>query len=249
MNVPLRLEIDGRLATITLDDPERRNLLGTDMFDALEDALERTGDSRLIRIRAQGKAFCSGFDLAACVEDPGALGVFTSRLGEIVRRLRHARQVVVGEVQGAALAGGCALASACDIVLASTTASFGYPVHRIGVSPAVAMPALLATTTHGAARALALSGNTINAEEAHNCGLVHHVYAPDQLSEASDRLCAQLLTHPEGVLAETKRSFEELNDPTEDGLINEGISRTINTAESEEARRMLLAFWSGKASS
>ena len=244
-----RVHLDGPLATLVLDDPGRRNLLGTEMFDAIEHGLEEAASSAVIRIRAEGPSFCSGFDLRASAQDTDALVGFVARLGQITRKLRRSSAVVLAEIQGPALAGGCALVSACDIGIASTSATFGYPVHRIGVSPAVSMPTLLDSMDHGAARALALSGELIDADLAMKRGLVHAVYEPGRLQAEAEAMCDRLLSHPETILAATKRSFEVLDELADDVALQRGTAYTTETANSEESKRMLGKLWARKASS
>ena len=249
MSTPARLFTEERLATIVLDDAERRNVLSTSMFDALDSALEESASASVIRIRATGPAFCAGFDLRECAGNQEVLVEFVRRLGRIVQNLRRTPAVVVAEVQGPALAGGCALVSASDIALASQRATFGYPVHRIGISPAVSLPTLLDSAELGAARALALSGESIDAREAFDCGLIHALHEPTELTEGADALCAKLLTYPADILATTKKSFDELGDLADDDSLQRSLAATSATAFSEEAARMLAAFWAKKAPS
>ena len=247
MRAPAQLILKDRFATIVLDDPDRRNVLSYAMFDALDSALDGAAESTVVLIRASGPAFCAGFDLAACIEDSDQLGKLAQRLGALLQRLAHTSSIVVAEVQGPALAGGCALVSACDIVVASNAATFGYPVHRIGVSPAVSLPTLLESADPGAARALALSGEIWNAQRAYACGLVHAVYESALLSEETNKLITRLLTHPAEVLASTKTTFTQLGQSAEENTIQRATTATKSTAQTEEARTMLTSFWSRKA--
>ena len=196
------IRFDASIATIVLNDPDRRNAMSHGLFDDLEHCLaeaERATDSKschVLRIRGEGPAFCAGFDLDAMAD--GALPSFLERLGAICRRLRHLDAVVVAEVHGPALAGGCALVSACDIVHAGPDAAFGYPVHRLGISPAVSLATLVPGTSPGAARALTLSGEFLDADAAVEVGLAAAAH-PDRgaLEEAEVRnlaFSARLIT-------------------------------------------------------
>jgi len=217
---PVTLEIhDGSLdglATITLSDPDRRNTMGPPMFDGLEAAIlhleARTAASRfhpmheappresvrVIRVRALGPAFCAGFDLGLLADDPDPaqplLASFLKRLAGCMRRLRALPAVSVAEVQGPALAGGCGLVVACDIALGCPESRLGYPVHAIGLSPAVSGVMLDARVGSRVARRMFESGEILDGPRAHAGGLLHQI-APDiaSLAALTDEMVSSLL--------------------------------------------------------
>jgi methylglutaconyl-CoA hydratase len=280
---PARLEIgsDARAMTITLADAQRRNALGVAMFDALERAVEgamaraRGGESHVLLLRAEGSAFCSGFDLGACVNDAATLESFIHRLSGVIVALRAMPAVVVAQVQGAALAGGCAILTGCDIVCAAERATFGYPVHRIGISPAVSLPTLVPALGAGAARELALLGEPVSASRAHQLGLVHRLHADtDALASATDSLAAALAAKGPAALRETKRWLSRLDgtdvaardaegtacdaEGTADRTAQPAASRDLEVVRAaaaasaalcagEECRTMLAEFWSSRS--
>src|SRR5262245_17570685 len=113
----IHIKIDPPLATISLNDPAKRNALSLPLFDALESAVAsvaRDSAIHVVLLRGEGPVFCAGFDLAAAVSDPTLMPAFIHRLSALNRSLRRMPQVVVAAVQGAAVAGGCAILSACD---------------------------------------------------------------------------------------------------------------------------------------
>ncbi len=240
--------------TITLDDPARRNALSTALFEQLESAFAGAheaatcGSIVIVRLRATGPAFCSGFDLEECVRSEHTLGEFVRRLGALASAIRVLPAIVVAEVQGPALAGGCALVAACDIVCASTQATFGYPVHRIGVSPAVSLPMLLATIWCGRARTLALSGEIIDAARAKAIGLVAHL-APDHL--ALDALVSTLVqaacAKSPVALRATKLWLNELDGTLPTGQLGSradaATEATAALCELADSRQLLSDFW------
>ncbi len=246
--------------TITLDNPAMRNALGSAMLDALEAAMRlahssaERGESIVLVLRANGSAFCSGFDLGECVNDPVVLATFVRRLGALTAAIRAVRAVVIARVQGPALAGGCALVAASDIVLASEHATFGYPVHRIGVSPAVSLPTLMATIGFGAARALAISGDIVTARRACAIGLVHRVVADDTaLANSADELVASLLTKGPAALRATKAWMNEVDGTAPTGTLgrraHDAIEATAELCASSHSRALLAAFWSKRKDS
>lgn len=226
------------IAEVRLDDPKKRNALSVAMFDSLDAQLAKATDAAVIRLQATGTAFCAGFDLEACVSDPDLLPKLVERLGSVVARLRGHRAIVIAEVNGPAIAGGCALATAADFLLALPSATFGYPVHRIGLSPAVSLPTLLETMPAGAARALALSGEIIDAERALHLGLVHRI--DESLAAAGARLAERLAGFSRAELLAAKASFGAPSNGRE-------TAATISSAKSAESRSMLEAFWSERA--
>gem|GEM_PF-58409 len=249
----------GRLLTLTLNDPHRRNALGTALFDQLEAALDTvtprvTDDApSVIVLGAHGSAFCAGFDLEACVQDPDLLPIFVERLGQLTTRIRALPAVVIAQVQGAALAGGCALAMSCDIVHAAADATFGYPVHRIGVSPAVNIPMLLATAGLGGARRIALSGEIIQASQAKSLGMVQDVHADEHtLRSAVATLAESLCVKNPHALRTTKDWLNRVDGTDPTGSLGSAAGRaaqaTIDVCRTTEARIMLESFWSQRRS-
>lgn len=245
----VRLELASPCVTLTLDDPERRNALSTAMFDALFAGVAAVGKhetSAVLRIRGAGSAFCAGFDLGACVQDRTLLATFIRRLSRLNRAIRRLRQVVVVEVQGAALAGGCAMLSACDFVCVAPDATLGYPVHRIGVSPAVSLPTLR-IATGGAARALALGGDLIDGRTALRIGLATHC-APDaaSLPILVDDLVGRLGSKGPVALAATKRWLNELDGSDRDDLFERTAEGSALLCGGDECVAMLAHFWNNR---
>ena len=247
MSSPLvHLNFTEGVATVALADPTRRNALSSAMFDALDAALieVRSRDHvRVLHLRGEGPAFCTGFDLGECVADPLRAGTFVRRLSEIARLLRRMSVPVVTEVSGHALAGGCALIAASDLTCASRDAKLGYPVHRIGITPAVNLPTLLADIA-GAARGVSLSGELIDAETALRIGLVDRLADDrDALRAMTDALCRQLASHPPGAMAATKAFLNESDGTAGDRHFEACAETSATLADGDECRRMLRDFW------
>ena len=211
----VQLGFDDSMATIVLNDPKRRNAMSIAMFDALDEALGDVAshnDIHVSLLHGNGKAFCSGFELGAAVDDPTLMKQYIDRLSATIRSLRRLPHVVVAAVHGSAIAGGCAMVSACDIVIASATAKFGYPVHKLGVSPAVNITTLQQAIGPGAARSLLMGGELIDGTTAHRQGLVHHLTNDDEavLAKAIS-MCQRLTEQSPQALRVTKRWLNELD--------------------------------------
>ena len=237
-------DIDGNVATTVLSDPDRRNAMSTALLDGLESAVSATEARdavQVLRVRSTGPAFCAGFDLAAMAED-GLLPEFLRRLGGLCRRLRALPAIVVMEVQGPAIAGGCALVSAGDLVHAGPDARFGYPVHRLGISPAVSLPTLMGGVGFGPARRLALSGGLVDAATARALGLVH-VLAPDRetLADGVEAQCTRLAGFDASCLRRTKRYLNELDGTDREDRFASTLAASVETAGRPETARRLQA--------
>ncbi len=244
------LQRDDNIAMLTLNDPERRNALGIAMFDELEnalDSLEADDSIRVILLRGAGRVFCSGFDLGLAVENPELMGRYIDRLSRVNRRLRRLGPVVVVAVQGAAIAGGCALLSACDFVFISPDAKVGYPVHAIGVSPAVTIPTLQAAIGPGAARALLLGGAVIDGLEAKRIGLATHLaQARETVNDEALALCRMLAEKPPGAMRYTKAWLNELDGSLDDGRFDAPARESRELTTGKEAADMLRSFWQSR---
>lgn len=243
----LRVSLHSPVVTIALDDPTRRNALGQSMFDLLDAALAAVRASRTARVlvlSGRGSAFCSGFDLAAVVERPTLMREFLERLSTLVRGLRRLDIPVIAAVRGPALAGGCALLSGCDFVMVEPGATLGYPVHRLGVSPAVTSPTLMAALGPGRTRSLLLSGELLDGAAARAAGLATHL-VPDavELDAAASALAEQLLGKGPHALTATKRWLNELDGSVDDSRFDRAVDASTALIDGEEARRLLAEFW------
>src|SRR2546422_255146 len=176
-------EVSGTLTRITLNRPEKRNALNDELIAALKDALRRADnepDLRAVILVGAGADFCSGADLkelqkisTASVAD----NLDDARsLMELFNLIRRVRVPVIAAVKGRALAGGCGLAIACDLVLAARSARFGYPEVRIGFVPAMVAAMLRRNVSEKKAFELLTLGAEIGAEEALEFGLVNWVF-------------------------------------------------------------------------
>jgi len=247
----VKLGLEGGIALVALNDPSKRNALGLAMFEALEQAIGRIGDDESIHVvllHGEGAAFCAGFDLHAVVHDAKLMSQFIQRLSVLNQTLRQMRQVVVASVQGAAIAGGCALLSACDFVFVADDAKLGYPVHRIGISPAVTIPMLQQAIGSGAARSLLMGGELISGAQALRLALATHLsQSGESVFDDALAFCKALLEKGRHALAATKAWLNELDGSMDDSRFERPVKASSKISESSEARAML-AQWHSKLS-
>lgn len=183
-NAEVLCSFEGSIARVTLNRPEKRNALNDALVAGIKNALREAESNEMVRaivISGAGKDFCSGADLAALQKISQASiaeNLADARsLMELFTLIRRVSVPVISAVRGRALAGGCGLATACDIVLASTTARFGYPEVKIGFVPAMVMAILRRNVSEKRAFELITRGAEISADEARQLGLVNQVFS------------------------------------------------------------------------
>ena len=195
----IRYEVATGVATLTLNRPEKRNALNRELVTALKKALARASadtEARVVVITGAGKDFCSGADLAE-LERISQMGdeenlADARSLGAVFVAMRRLPKPVVAVVRGRALAGGCGLATACDLVLAHEGAGFGYPEVQHGFVPAMVMAVLRRKVTEGRAFELVVRGHRIDAAEARRVGLVNEIFPGASFEDDVDAYLAEL---------------------------------------------------------
>jgi methylglutaconyl-CoA hydratase len=225
----------GSVERIALSRPERRNALTPDMLDELEARIGDAGDAGALLLLGEGKAFCAGFDLDLCVGPQGDanLSSLLTGLSRCIAALRALPMPVVIGVQGAAIAGGCALLGGGDVVIAHPDAKLGYPVTRLGISPAVSAP--FVATPPGQARRLMLDPGLIDGRRGYAMGLVHELH-DDPAARAAEQ-ADQLAAKPLHALAATKRWLNELASADAE----QGLATSLALVGNAESHDLLAA--------
>jgi methylglutaconyl-CoA hydratase len=182
--------VDNSVASITLNRPEKRNALNDALIAEIKRGLTNASQDQSVRvvvISGAGKDFCSGADLSALQKIAQASVADNAEdarsLLDLFLLIRQIRVPVVAAVKGRALAGGCGLASACDLVLAAESARFGYPEVKIGFVPAMVLAILRRNVSEKRAFELLTRGEEIDAARAKEIGLVNQVFS-DQSFDA-----------------------------------------------------------------
>lgn len=247
----IRVEQDGRVAVLNLDRPEKKNALTPGMLAELsEKAREvRAQETGAIVLAGVGSVFCSGFDLSLCRDDAGmVLTSLLSGLSSAVRVLRRQQMPIVVAAHGAAIAGGCALLGAGDVVVVDEGARLGYPAVRLGISPAVTAPFLVQGIGQGQARARLLNSDLISGREAFETGLAHEcVKTPEAVLARSMTIARELADKPRAGLLATKRWLNELDGSDSDPDANAALAASLSCVGTDEQRSLLSALWKAKA--
>jgi methylglutaconyl-CoA hydratase len=218
----LQLAIDGTLATVTFNRPDKRNAVSFQLVSELLTALDEIEGStaQVVIITGAGKAFCAGMDLD---ELKSLLGKThdenvkdSARMAQLFRRIYEFPLPTIAAVNGAAIAGGTGIATMCDFTLAVPEAKFGYTEVRIGFVPAIVSAILVWQVGHKIARDLLLTGRLFDAAEAHGYGLINAVVPPDQLLARARELAVQIAENSPTSVRVTKK------------LINGYLSRQLD---------------------
>ena len=235
--------------TATLNRPDKRNAIDSAMIDALLAVLDRAdldGEVRVVALRGAGADFCAGMDLGellASADHPidrnrdAAL-----RFGAIFLRMRALPKPVVAVVQGRVLAGGCGLATGCDLVLAAESAQFGYPEVQRGFVPAIVMTLLKRTAGEKVAFDLAATGRVLTASEAADLGLASRVYEDTDFEEQVGDVLRALAAASPTALALTKQQFYQLEGLSFEEGIRLGADVNAVSRTTPDFRAALTAF-------
>ncbi len=214
----LLLDVEDRLAFVTMNRPTRRNALSLEHMEELVDAfrtLGRRGDLGVVVLRGAGPAFCAGHDLS---EMTGRSPEFYRHLFDVctvlMETIQAIPQPVIAQVHGIATAAGCQLAATCDLVVAAEDARFATPGVKIGLFCSTPMVALSRAVPAKQAMEMLLTGEPISAAEARSFGLVNRVVPADELAAATRALAEQIAAASGAVVGLGKQAFyRQINMP------------------------------------
>jgi enoyl-CoA hydratase/carnithine racemase len=234
---------DAGVRTITLDRAEKRNALTTKMLADLCEAMFVPSHMRAVVLIGTGSVFCAGFDLYEGAGDPllESLHDQLKGLSRVIQCMTQSRVPIVAGVVGAAVAGGAALLGGCDVVVAHREAKIGYPVVRLGISPAVSAPFLRRSVGDGASRAMLLDPSLLTAGEAYVKGLVGMVVDDASHVAGEAQRCATALASKPGVGLQETRALLSRIAPFE--LADEGCAASLAALDAETVRRLEREVW------
>jgi enoyl-CoA hydratase/carnithine racemase len=209
-----RFSVSDGIGTVTLDRPGKLNALTFEAYADLRDLLAELphrGDTRVLVIRGNGRAFCSGGDVneiigATLAMSPDELLAFTRMSGEVIREMRDCPVPIIAAVHGMAAGAGAVIALAADFRVCTPAARFAFLFTKVGLSggdmgAAYLLPRLVGL---GHATRLLMLGDTVNAEEAERIGLVSLLAGKDTFDEEVGALAGRLASGPVQAYAQTK---------------------------------------------
>jgi len=245
----IQIEVSGELATLTLNRPAKRNALTPTMvaeITAALEQLERDAATRVVLLTGAGGAFCSGMDISVLEsmsrQSPEQTLQETRAIARMFWTLYRFPKPVISVVRGAAVAGGCGLATLADFTLAEPAAKFGYPEGRIGFIPAIVSVFLVAQIGEKRARPLLLSGRIITADEACAAGLVSEVLPEDRLDRRARELASSLLSVSPASAAYMKRLLCDFNGETLQRQLEAAVQANVGIRSAPEFREGLTSF-------
>ena len=245
MNQLATLTLTPPLATLTLNRPESRNALSMDMLTAMHarlDELAARSDVHGLVVTGAGKSFCAGMDLKQVLDVPGAPLKLLTMLAEFCVRLRGLPMVSIAAVNGAAIGGGCGLATVCDVAITHADSKMGFPEVDMGVCPAVVAPWLVRKVGAGRARAILLRGGLMSGAEAHRAGIVNEcVGTRAELDAAVKALADKLSTDGPKALAATTALLNELDGSMDAAQARRAAELSASVLATPEAQAMLRA--------
>lgn len=237
------------VAALKLNRPEKRNALNAELVAALKAALDRAAADQAVRVvtlAGEGKDFCAGADLAelARTSEMGREENLADArsLGALLARMRAHPRPIVAIVHGRALAGGCGLATACDLVLARDDAELGYPEVHLGFVPALVMTILRRKVGEARAFELVALGERHGADAARDLGLVNRVFTASTFSADVERYVGDLAARPVSALTLSKRLLYELGDLDFEEGLERAAEANVEARMSDECRAGVRAF-------
>jgi len=246
---PVLYSVEGAVARITLNRPEKRNALNAAVIAGVKESLGQAAADERVRaivIAGAGKDFCSGADLSALQQIAQASvdenAEDARSLLDLFVLIRQIPVPVVAAVSGRALAGGAGLASACDIVLASVSARFGYPEVKIGFVPAMVMAILRRNVSEKRAFELVTRGAEISAQQAHSFGLVNQIYADESFDSDVATYVNEFAKLSRSAVSLTKTLLYQMDGMSFSAALQTGADVNVIARLTEDCRQRVAKF-------
>jgi methylglutaconyl-CoA hydratase len=252
MNRLVLTNISDRIGYIVLNNPEKRNALGPEIIAGLKEAflmMELNEGVKVVILSASGKAFCAGADLAYLQQ----MQAFTFEenladsqgLKDLFELIYSFPKVVIAEVQGHALAGGCGLVTVCDFAFSAPAALFGYTEVAIGFVPALVSVFLLEQIGGAKTKELLLSGELITSSKAAELGLITEVIESEELKKIVFDFAQKLITKNSSFsMTETKMLLRELTKESRIKALNYAAELNAKARAHPDFKHGIAAFLS-----
>ena len=249
--------LEGSVAVVTLNRPERRNALSLGLMLELIAALGHVSGDRTVRaviLAAAGKVFCSGHDLSEMAgRDINEYREIFDVCSELMLKIQAIPQPVIAEVQGVATAAGCQLVAACDLAIAAEGAWFATPGVKIGLFCTTPMVALTRAIGRKRALQMLLTGDPVDARTAAEWGLINDVVPAAELTAATRKLAAKVAEASSLVVSMGKQAFYtqiDLDTPKAYAYAKEVMSLNAMAVDAQEGIGAFLGkrapCWTGK---
>lgn len=247
------LEDKGKTKKLILNRPDKRNSLDDEMISELTHAvntISEDDDTKSLIITGAGGNFCSGLflDYLNKIQDFDVLEnkKDSSNYKNLLLAIYNCKKPTLAMVDGYALAGGCGIASACDLIVASDKAQFGYTEVRIGFIPAIVMIFLLKRVSETHAKDLLLTSRFITAPEALKMGFVNYVVEQQMLDSYTNQLCDSLNQLPSSSVMLTKEMFKNISSMGFEAALEYAVDLNTLTRMSEDCKNGIKKFLTKK---
>ena len=241
--------VEQAVARITLNRPDKRNALDDQIINEMKAALDeaaRDGSVRVVVVSGAGKDFSSGADLAALrriSEASVTENVADARnFAEMFVAMRRHPRPIIAAVRGRALAGGCGVATACDLILASESAQFGYPEVNIGFIPAMVMVILRQNLSEKRAFELITRGEVIGARAALEIGLINRVFEDDEFDAQVEAYVNQMAAKSASAVSLAKNLLYHMDAMSFESALEAGVQLNAITRMTEDCKRGVERF-------
>lgn len=244
----IKISKENGIATLTLNRPEKRNALHPTMVAQIKSVIEAISndkETKALIITGEGSAFCAGADLDYLVSSQKYSSIENEKdsetLAEMFLSIYKLSIPTIAAVNGAAIAGGCGLASVCDFIVANTSkAKFGYSEVKIGFIPAIVSIFLIRKIREGNAKKLLLTGDIINANQAFSLGLAD--YISENVIEESTAFANKLLSNSLSSYSMTKQMIQNISDLSIDDAVNYCVRLNTISRSSEDFKERIKKF-------
>jgi methylglutaconyl-CoA hydratase len=240
----LLYKVESGVARITLNRPDKRNALDAELIAELKDAV--AASDNVILLSGSGADFCSGADLSG-LHSMAAANVLdhmesARAMADLFIAMRRHPRPIIAAVRGRALAGGCGLATAADLILAAESAQFGYPEVNIGFVPAMVMAILRRSVSEKRAFELITAGQIISAQAAFDCGLVNRVF-PDATFDADvTSYASKMASKSASAVTLSKRLLYHMDGMSFEAAIEAGVEINAIARMTEDCQRGVEKF-------
>jgi methylglutaconyl-CoA hydratase len=242
--------VKDRVATITLNRPEKRNALNPILVDSLITAFNKAATDKSVKVvilKANGDVFSAGADLAYLQQLQ--INSFEENLADsnhlknLFTTIYRLPKIVIAQVEGHAIAGGCGLATVCDIIFAVPEANFGYTEVKLGFVPAIVACFLIRKTNETLAKRILFTGELFTAVEALNYNLITYVTKKDEINQIVNNFAVNLCESASAnSLSVTKQLINEVTNPTLDKDLDMAVQMNAKVRESEDFKNGIASF-------
>ena len=242
--------VQNRVAVIMLNRPEKRNALNEELIIELSECLTKAEADPAIKtiiLKGSGNTFCSGADLdqlKAMQRNSYEENLHDSnRLAALFKKIYTLKKILIAQVEGFALAGGCGLATVCDFTFCTPESKFGYTEARIGFVPAIVMVFLIRKMGEKRAGRLLLGADIIPASEALTLGLVNFVVDKNEIKKTVSEFAQKLISQNSAeAMAATKAMIAELQSKSLDDALDYAAKQNATARSTEDCKRGVAAF-------